>query len=116
MSCSRGECDYSIREKFTSAQFQDGDDRDEEDGAPSQSPDGLPHDSHVTVTTHPPSPAKVEQTPPVSPVADTKKLQAQILSLQQALVESEQQTQLINIEYKKLLAEKEVCECVLCLD
>lgn len=61
-------------------------------------------DSHVMITTQPPSPAKVER-PGVEPEEDLRKV---VVSLQQALDQSEQQVQLINSEYRKLLADKEV--------
>ncbi len=65
-------------------------------------------DSPVTVTTEPPSPSKTEASLGGSNGSETERLLFRVSTLQQALEESEKQTQLINSEYKKLLAEKEV--------
>ncbi len=65
------------------------------------------HDSHVVVTAQPPSPAKVEPAEQHSS-SSVEALERKVASLQEALDLSENQTQVINMEYKKLLAEKEV--------
>lgn len=63
--------------------------------------------SPVLITTQPPSPAKVEE--PLPPQDSTSgDLQRKVSVLQQALEEAEQQRELINSEYRRLLAEKEV--------
>ena len=71
---------------------------------------GESHDSHVTtVIAQPPSPSKVEPTEQQSADTLVAGLRGKVSSLQEALDLSESQTQLINVEYKRLLAEKEVC-------
>lgn len=66
-----------------------------------------PPPSQVTITTQPPSPARVEQPPP-SPQESPSRLQEKVGILQEALDQAEQQRELINSEYRRLLGEKEV--------
>lgn len=59
----------------------------------------------MTITAQPPSPSKIE---PVAEHQNVELLQRKVASLQEALDQAESQTQLINMEYRKLLADKEV--------
>lgn len=70
-----------------------------------------PSPSQVMVTTQPPSPVRVEQPPPPQappPQESLSRLQKKVVTLQQALDQAEQQRELINSEYRRLLGEKEV--------
>ena len=86
--------------------------------SPVESPDGaLPsstpppsdvvaaHPSEVMITSQPPSPASVESPYPKESVGA---LQKRVATLQEALDQAEEQRELINSEYRRLLGEKEV--------
>lgn len=83
--------------------FQDM--QEDTDGSPSEKPTPS-HDSHVMVTTQPPSPAKAEVLEGSHHHEEEE--EGKMLAMQRALQEAQEQTQLINSEYRKLLAEKEV--------
>lgn len=79
---------------------------EDSDGVLPSEEGAVPQHSQVMVTTQPPSPVKVEQPPPQ--MASPGDLQEKVVTLQRALNQAEQQRELINSEYRKLLGGKEV--------